>query len=109
MSPNPAVAAAGERSVQPYLLDIHGCLDERGPRPVIPLSIGDPSSAPSYRTAPEAVEAIATALRSGQFDGYLLVQQLTGNSQQRHLLEQLQRRQRKLGRAEATGPGRLTF
>ncbi|KAK8455512.1 hypothetical protein SEVIR_4G127400v4 [Setaria viridis] len=69
-SPNPAVAAAGERSVRRYLLDLHGCLDERGPRPVIPLSVGDPSSCPSFRTAPEAVEAVATALRSGEFDGY---------------------------------------
>jgi hypothetical protein len=69
-SPNQAVAAAGERSVLRYLLDLHGWLDEHGPRPVIPLSVGDPSSCPSFRTAPEAVEAVATALRSGEFDGY---------------------------------------
>ncbi|CAO1939425.1 unnamed protein product [Urochloa humidicola] len=69
-SPNPTVAAAGERSVLRYLLDLHGCLDERGPRPVIPLSVGDPSSSSSFRTAPEAVEAVATALRSGEYDGY---------------------------------------
>ncbi|CAN6221305.1 unnamed protein product [Urochloa humidicola] len=69
-SPNPAVAAAGERSIQRYTLDLQGCLDERGPRPVIPLSIGDPSSCPSFHTAPEAVEAVATALRSGELDGY---------------------------------------
>ena len=69
-SPNPAVAAAGERSIQRHLRDLHGCLDERGPRPVIPLSHGDPSSSLSFRTAPEAVEAVAAALRSGDFDGY---------------------------------------
>ncbi|KAF8765662.1 hypothetical protein HU200_008159 [Digitaria exilis] len=69
-SPNPAAAAAGEWSVRPYLLDLRGCLDEQGPRPVIPLSIGDPSSSLSFCTAPEAVEAVAAALRSGEFDGY---------------------------------------
>ncbi|CAL5038631.1 unnamed protein product [Urochloa decumbens] len=69
-SPNTTVAAAGERSVLRYLLDLHSFLDERGPRPVIPLSVGDPSSSPSFRTAPEAVEAVAAALRSGEFDGY---------------------------------------
>lgn len=70
VSPNPAVAAAGELSIRPYLLDLHGCLDEQGPRPVIPLSVGDPSSSVSFCTAPEAVEAVAAALRSGVLDGY---------------------------------------
>jgi hypothetical protein len=69
-SPNPAVLAAGEKSIQRYMLDLHGCLDERGPLPVIPLSHGDPASAPTFRTAPEAVEAVAAALRSGEFNGY---------------------------------------
>jgi hypothetical protein len=69
-SPNPAVLAAGEKSIKRYMLDLHGCLDERGPLPVIPLSHGDPASAPSFRTAPEAVEAVAAALRSGEFNGY---------------------------------------
>ncbi|TVU09031.1 hypothetical protein EJB05_42471 [Eragrostis curvula] len=68
--PNPAVTAASEKSVLRYLLDLHGCLDERGPRPVIPLSHGDPSSAPSFRVAPEVVEAVTSALRSGEFNGY---------------------------------------
>ncbi|XP_047087285.1 nicotianamine aminotransferase 1-like [Lolium rigidum] len=68
--PNPAVAAAGEKSIQRYLLQLHACLDERGPRPVIPLSHGDPSSSPSFRTAPEAVEAVVAAVRSGEYNGY---------------------------------------
>ncbi|CAM0910543.1 unnamed protein product [Alopecurus aequalis] len=69
-SPNPALAAAGERSIQRYLLQLHACLDERGPRPVIPLSHGDPSSSPSFRTAPEAEEAVVAAVRSGEYNGY---------------------------------------
>lgn len=69
-SPNPAVSAAGEKSIQRYMLDLHGCLDERGPRPVIALSHGDPASAPSFRTAPDAVDAVTAALRSGEFNGY---------------------------------------
>jgi aspartate/methionine/tyrosine aminotransferase len=68
--PNPALAAAGERSIQRHLLQLHACLDEHGPRPVIPLSHGDPSSSPSFRTAPEAVEAVVAAIRSGEHNGY---------------------------------------
>lgn len=69
-APNPTLAAAGERSIQKALLQVHACLDERGPRPVIPLSHGDPSSAPSFRTAPEAEEALVAAVRSGEYNGY---------------------------------------
>ncbi|KAL6604050.1 hypothetical protein ACP70R_044411 [Stipagrostis hirtigluma subsp. patula] len=69
-SPNPAVAAAGERSIRRYTVDLQGCLDERGPRPVISLSVGDPTSSPCFRTAPEAVDAVSAALHSGEFDGY---------------------------------------
>ncbi|KAM0911512.1 hypothetical protein ACQ4PT_013428 [Festuca glaucescens] len=68
--PNTAVAAAGEKSIQRYLLQLHACLDERGPRPVIPLSHGDLSSSPSFRTAPEAEEAVVAAVRSGEYNGY---------------------------------------
>ncbi|XP_048544443.1 nicotianamine aminotransferase 1-like isoform X2 [Triticum urartu] len=69
-APNPTLAAAGERSIQKALLQVHACLDERGPRPVIALSHGDPSSAPSFRTAPEAEEALVAAVRSGEYNGY---------------------------------------
>lgn len=69
-APNPTLAAAGERSIQKALLQVHACLDERGPRPVIPLSHGDPSAAPSFRTAPEAEEALVAAVRSGEYNGY---------------------------------------
>jgi hypothetical protein len=69
-TPNLAVAAAGERSIQRYLLQLHACLDENGPRPVIPLSHGDPSSSACFRTAPEAEEAVAAAVRSGDYNGY---------------------------------------
>uniref|UniRef100_A0A0D9WQF8 nicotianamine aminotransferase n=1 Tax=Leersia perrieri TaxID=77586 RepID=A0A0D9WQF8_9ORYZ len=66
-NPNPAVAAAGERSIQRYLVQLHACLDEHGPRPIIPLSHGDPSSSACFRTTPEAEEAVAAAVRSGEY------------------------------------------
>ncbi|KAE8820334.1 nicotianamine aminotransferase A [Hordeum vulgare] len=69
-APNPTLAAAGERSIQKALLQVHACLDERGPRPVIPLSHGDPLLLTSFRTAPEAEEALVAAVRSGEYNGY---------------------------------------
>ncbi|KAF0913035.1 hypothetical protein E2562_019809 [Oryza meyeriana var. granulata] len=69
-TPNQAVAAARERSIRRYLLQLHACLDEDGPRPIIPLSHGDPSSSTCFRTAPEAEEAITVAVRSGEYNGY---------------------------------------
>ncbi|RCV38521.1 hypothetical protein SETIT_8G149600v2 [Setaria italica] len=41
-----------------------------GERPVIPLGHGDPSAFPCFRTAPEAVDAVAGALRSGEYNSY---------------------------------------
>ncbi|KAL6848493.1 hypothetical protein ACP4OV_021787 [Aristida adscensionis] len=65
---NPSVAAAGEHSIRRYEQDMHGCLHDGGPRPVIPLSRGDPSS--SFRTDADAVDAVVAAVRSGDFNGY---------------------------------------
>ncbi|CAL4980761.1 unnamed protein product [Urochloa decumbens] len=39
-------------------------------RPVIPMGHGDPSVFPCFRTAPEAVDAVAGALRSGEHNSY---------------------------------------
>jgi tyrosine aminotransferase len=39
-------------------------------RPVIPMGQGDPSVYPCFRTAPEAVNAVAGALRSGEHNSY---------------------------------------
>nr|CAB3490033.1 unnamed protein product [Digitaria exilis]CAB3490048.1 unnamed protein product [Digitaria exilis] len=41
-----------------------------GARPVIPMGQGDPSLFPCFRTAPEAVDAVAGALRSGEHNCY---------------------------------------
>ena len=41
-----------------------------GARPVVPLGHGDPSAFPCFRTAPEAVGAVAGALRSGEYNSY---------------------------------------
>ena len=39
-------------------------------RPVVPMGHGDPSAFPCFRTAPEAVDAVAGALRSGEHNSY---------------------------------------
>ncbi|KAF0910458.1 hypothetical protein E2562_002919 [Oryza meyeriana var. granulata] len=67
---NPAVAASGERSIQRYLLQLHACLDKDNPWPIIPLSHDNLSSSACFRTAPEAEEAIAAAVRSDEYNGY---------------------------------------
>ncbi|KAF0922851.1 hypothetical protein E2562_002101 [Oryza meyeriana var. granulata] len=49
---------------------MHACLDEDGPRPIIPLSHGDPSSSAIFRIVPEAEEAITAVIHSGEDNGY---------------------------------------
>ncbi|XP_062197170.1 nicotianamine aminotransferase 1-like [Phragmites australis] len=41
-----------------------------GARRVVPLGHGDPSAFPCFRTAPEAVDAVAGVLRSGEHNSY---------------------------------------
>ncbi|CAD6344013.1 unnamed protein product [Miscanthus lutarioriparius] len=41
-----------------------------GGRPVIPMGHGDPSAFPCFRAAPEAVDAVAGALQSGEYNSY---------------------------------------
>ncbi|KAK6134918.1 hypothetical protein DH2020_031338 [Rehmannia glutinosa] len=45
-------------------------LKENDQRPLIHLGHGDPSSYPSFRTTPVAEQALFTAIRSSQFNGY---------------------------------------
>ncbi|GJN04633.1 hypothetical protein PR202_ga22197 [Eleusine coracana subsp. coracana] len=47
-----------------------GRMVEDGARPVVPMGHGDPSAFPCFRTAPEAVDAAAEALRSGNYNSY---------------------------------------
>ncbi|KAL6842868.1 hypothetical protein ACP4OV_027181 [Aristida adscensionis] len=41
-----------------------------GARPVIAMAQGDPTAFPCFRTAPEAEDAVAAALRSGEYNSY---------------------------------------
>ena len=41
-----------------------------GGRPVVPMGHGDPSAFPCFPTAPEAVDAVAGALQSGEYNSY---------------------------------------
>jgi tyrosine aminotransferase/nicotianamine aminotransferase len=45
-------------------------VEENGPRPVLPLAHGDPSVFPAFRTAVEAEDAVAAALRTGELNCY---------------------------------------
>ncbi|KAL6640318.1 hypothetical protein ACP70R_022167 [Stipagrostis hirtigluma subsp. patula] len=66
-----ALAATGDKlSIRAVRYRISASVDERGPRPVLPLAHGDPSVFPAYRTAAEAEDAVAAALRSGDFNCY---------------------------------------
>jgi tyrosine aminotransferase len=44
--------------------------DGGGGRPVVPMGHGDPSAFPCFRTATEAVDAVAGALQSGEYNSY---------------------------------------
>ncbi|XP_062218893.1 nicotianamine aminotransferase 1-like [Phragmites australis] len=66
-----ALAAAGDKmSIRAVRYMISASVDKRDPRPVLPLAHGDPSVFPAYRTAAEAEDAVAAALRTGQFNCY---------------------------------------
>ncbi|KAJ8501077.1 hypothetical protein OPV22_011629 [Ensete ventricosum] len=70
--PNQALMAASSLSVRGVLTKIMANIDNESEdtRPRIPLGHGDPSAFPCFRTAPEAVDAVVSALRSGQFNCY---------------------------------------
>ncbi|CDP15859.1 unnamed protein product [Coffea canephora] len=57
-------------TVRGVLDKLMGNLNPNDPRPTIPLGHGDPSPFPSFRTAPEAENAISDALYSAKFNGY---------------------------------------
>ncbi|KAG8070537.1 hypothetical protein GUJ93_ZPchr0006g45661 [Zizania palustris] len=66
-----AMAAAGDRmSIRAVRYKISASVEESGPRPVLPLAHGDPSVFPAFRTAADAEDAVAAALRSGEFNCY---------------------------------------
>ena len=66
-----ALAAAGDKmSIRAVRFKISASVDARDPRPVLPLAHGDPSVLPAFRTAAEAEEAVAAALRTGRLNCY---------------------------------------
>ncbi|PWZ23209.1 Nicotianamine aminotransferase A [Zea mays] len=66
-----ALAVAGDKmSIRAVRFKISASLDARDPRPVLPLAHGDPSAFPAFRTAAEAEDAVAAALRTGKFNCY---------------------------------------
>ncbi|CAN6251352.1 unnamed protein product [Urochloa humidicola] len=66
-----ALAAAGDKmSIRAVRFKISASVDARDPRPVLPLAHGDPSAFPAFRTAAEAEDAVAAALRTGKLNCY---------------------------------------
>ncbi|XP_078176734.1 nicotianamine aminotransferase 1-like [Carex rostrata] len=70
--PNKAVEVAGGRSIRGTLTKVIACVEETGPRPMIPLGHGDPSVFPSFRTTSIAEDAIVEAVRSAKYNNYSL-------------------------------------
>lgn len=70
--PNESLMAASSLSVRGVLTEIVANIDNESEdtRPRIPLGHGDASVFPCFRTAPEAVDAVVSALRSGQYNCY---------------------------------------
>ncbi|KAL6640317.1 hypothetical protein ACP70R_022166 [Stipagrostis hirtigluma subsp. patula] len=62
--------AADRISIRAVRYKIRESVDERDPRPVLPLAHGDPSVFPAFRTAPEVEDAVVATLRSGDFNCY---------------------------------------
>ncbi|KQJ88214.1 nicotianamine aminotransferase A [Brachypodium distachyon] len=74
-APSEALLGLTAMSVRAVLGRVKAGMEEDGPsaadsRPVIPLGHGDPSAFPCFRTAPEAVSAVASALGSGDYNSY---------------------------------------
>jgi nicotianamine aminotransferase len=65
-----AAATGDTLSIRAVRFKIMASVEERGPRPVLPLAHGDPSAFPAFRTAAEAEDAVAAALRTGDFNCY---------------------------------------
>ena len=71
-APNEALLGLTALSVRGVLGRVKAGMvaDGGGVRPVVPMGHGDPSAFPCFRTAPEAVDAVAGALRSGEHNSY---------------------------------------
>jgi tyrosine aminotransferase len=69
-APNDALLGLTALSVRGVLGRVKAGMVNDGARPVVPMGHGDPSAFPCFRTAPEAVDAVANALRSGEHNSY---------------------------------------
>ncbi|GKB66845.1 probable aminotransferase TAT2 [Tanacetum coccineum] len=67
---NKDLKIASAFSIKGVIDDVKTNLNPSDPRPVIPLSIGDPSLFPCFRTTQVAEDAVVDALRSAKFNGY---------------------------------------
>ncbi|TVU11138.1 hypothetical protein EJB05_44705 [Eragrostis curvula] len=66
-----AMGADGDKlSIRAIRFKIMASVEERGPRPVLPLAHGDPSVFPEFRTPVEVEDAVAATLRTGEFNCY---------------------------------------
>ncbi|KAJ6289667.1 hypothetical protein OIU78_025567 [Salix suchowensis] len=57
-------------SIRSYLNMLYDQVDKDDQRPVVPLSLGDPSAFSCFRTSPEAEDAIVRAVQSAEFNSY---------------------------------------
>ncbi|KAK3118983.1 hypothetical protein QOZ80_9BG0711880 [Eleusine coracana subsp. coracana] len=69
-TPNDALLGLTALSVRGVLGRVKAGMVEDGSRPVVPMGHGDPSVFPCFRTTSEAVDAVADALRSGEYNSY---------------------------------------
>nr|GEU82433.1 probable aminotransferase TAT2 [Tanacetum cinerariifolium] len=67
---NKNLKIASAFSIKGVIDDVKTNLNPSDQRPVIPLSIGDPSLFPCFRTTQVAEDAVVDALRSAKFNGY---------------------------------------
>ncbi|XP_071693312.1 nicotianamine aminotransferase 1-like [Rutidosis leptorrhynchoides] len=67
---NRDIKTASEFSIARVIDEVKTNLNPKDERPIIPLSIGDPSIFPCFRTTQVAEDALVAALRSANFNGY---------------------------------------
>jgi tyrosine aminotransferase len=68
--PNETLLGLPALSVRGVLTRVMAGMLPDGGRAVVRLGSGDPTAFPCFRTAPEAVDAVASAVQSGQYNSY---------------------------------------
>lgn len=67
---NSDITSASSHSIARVIADVKKYINQSDERPIIPLSIGDPSIFPCFRTDRVAEDAVVDALRSARFNAY---------------------------------------